>query len=159
MCSEAKIDVTVRKAFSDDAESIVALTNIYSENHVVLPRTVEDVVEHIANFVVVEDNEKLIGCCACRDFGNGLFEIRSLVVDPQHEKRGLGRLMVELIFTNLPADSKRVFALTYKGGFFKKLGFHLVSKEIFPQKIWSDCINCPNVDCCDEEAYLRIIKE
>ena len=159
MCNDYKIDVTVRKAFIEDAEGIVELTNIYSENHVVLPRTVEDVQEHITNFVVVEENGKLIGCCACRDFGNGLYEIRSLVVSPSEEKRGLGRMMVNLIFSNLPTDAKRVFALTYKGGFFKKIGFHLVSKEIFPEKIWSDCINCPNVDCCDEEAYLRIIKE
>ncbi len=159
MCSEAKIDVTVRKAFSSDAEGIVELTNIYSENHVVLPRSVEEVIEHINNFVVVEDHGELIGCCACRDFGNGLFEIRSLVVSPQHEKRGLGRLMMDLISSNLPKDAKRMFALTYKGGFFQKMRFHLVSKEIFPQKIWSDCVNCPNVDCCEEEAYLRIIKE
>lgn len=158
MCKDEQIDATVRKACLEDAKAIVELTNIYSVQQIVLPRTVEDVKEHIKNFVVVEHENKLLACCACRDFGNGLFEIRSLVVNPASAGKGYGRLMIELIFANLPENANRVFALTYQGGFFKKVGFHLVNREIFPEKIWSDCVNCPKVDCCDEEAYLRLIE-
>ena len=48
----------------------------------------------------------------------------------------------------------RVFALTYRANFFCRLGFRIVSKELFPQKIWSDCSVCPKKDRCDETAVL-----
>ncbi len=48
----------------------------------------------------------------------------------------------------------RVFALTLRSNFFIRLGFQLVSKERFPEKIWNDCDNCPKQDCCDEDAVL-----
>jgi len=48
----------------------------------------------------------------------------------------------------------RVFTLTYQEGFFQRLGFHVVSKETLPHKIWGDCLNCPKFPNCDEIAMI-----
>jgi amino-acid N-acetyltransferase len=49
---------------------------------------------------------------------------------------------------------QRIFALTYRADFFKKLGFVEVDKDVLPQKIWADCIHCPKYPDCDETAVL-----
>jgi amino-acid N-acetyltransferase len=49
---------------------------------------------------------------------------------------------------------RRVFALTYKPEFFKKLGFQVTDKSKLPQKIWSDCIKCVKFPECDEVAVI-----
>ena len=47
------------------------------------------------------------------------------------------------------------FTLTYKPGFFQTLGFHTVTKETLPPKVWKDCIDCPKFPNCDEIALIR----
>jgi amino-acid N-acetyltransferase len=51
-------------------------------------------------------------------------------------------------------EAARVCTLTYQDIFFSRLGFQVVKKDLFPQKIWSDCWICPKKDCCDEIAML-----
>ena len=48
----------------------------------------------------------------------------------------------------------KIFALTYRDNFFCNLGFRIVEKDMFPEKIWSDCVLCPKQNCCDEIAVL-----
>jgi len=47
-----------------------------------------------------------------------------------------------------------VFTLTYKPGFFSKLGFRVIDKKELPHKVWADCLNCPHFPDCDEIAML-----
>ena len=148
---------TARPAVVTDSQAIADLINIYAMQELVLFRTKADIIKHISNFIVAEDSDdKVIACCAARDFSNGLFEIRSLAVNPEKKGLGYGRIVIKATINRLLAKgvAKKIFALTYQGGFFEKMGFHKVNKEIFPEKIWSDCSNCPKKDCCDEEAYL-----
>ena len=35
------------------------------------------------------------------------------------------------------------FALTYKPGFFEKLGFSVANVMEFPRKVWNECYRCP----------------
>ncbi len=46
----------------------------------------------------------------------------------------------------------RVFALTYKPGFFEKLGFRLANVANFPRKVWNECYRCPKFPSCNEIA-------
>lgn len=38
-----------------------------------------------------------------------------------------------------------------------KNGFTVVEKDIFPEKVWTDCIHCPKQHACDEIAVLKIL--
>jgi len=53
------------------------------------------------------------------------------------------------------AGIERVFCLTRRRSFFARLGFHEVPREVFPHKIWNDCLACPRLSSCDEVAMLR----
>ena len=148
--------LTVRGATEADIGGIHELLNIYAKQQIVLPRSEEDIRSYLENFVVARLEDELCGCCAVRDFDNNLLEVRSLVVRPGLEGKGIGRAMVEAIIAGLKLDRDHfcLFALTYQEKFFQRLGFHLVVKEMFPQKIWSDCVNCPKKDNCDELAVV-----
>ena len=146
----------VRKARETDIPAIHALLKIYSDRKIVLPRSEADILHYLANFTVAEEADRLVGCVAVRDFGNNLLEVRSLAVLPEKHGTGIGRAMVQACMERLRHErpSFRLFALTYQEGFFHRLGFRTVTREHFPEKIWSDCKACPKHDCCDEIAVL-----
>ncbi|MDD5727606.1 MAG: N-acetyltransferase [Victivallales bacterium] len=148
--------LTVRGATKADIKAIHELLNVYAARQIVLPRSEADIEHYLGNFVVALIEDKLCGCCAVRDFGDDLLEVRSLAVNPGLEGKGIGRALLEAIIAGLKLEREHfcLFALTYQEKFFQKLGFHLVVKEMFPQKIWSDCMKCPKKDHCDELALV-----
>ena len=125
--------VTIRPAQPGDVDAIFELLELYTASGIVLKRSKEDISGYLANFIVAVVDGSVCGCCAARDFGHDLLEVRSLVVSPVCQGKGVGKKQVD---------------------FFKSLGFSVVEKEIFPEKIWSDCSKCPKFNCCDETALL-----
>jgi len=84
-----------------------------------------------------------------------LGEIRALAVSGPWQRQGIGTAIVRALLeeahrVRLP----RVFAFTYKPGFFERLGFRLVDKEELPRKVWGECIHCVKFPDCDEVALL-----
>ena len=146
----------VRPAVMGDVDAIFELLELYTASGVVLKRSKDDIAGYLKNFIVAEDNGMVCGCCAARDFGNDLFEVRSLVVSPVCQVKGVGKLLVNFIIDRLEKerDNWRLFTLTLQVKFFQSLGFSVVEKEIFPEKIWSDCSRCSKFHCCDETALL-----
>ena len=51
---------------------------------------------------------------------------------------------------------EKYFTLTYKPGFFQKLGFQTITKEELPHKVWKECIDCPKFPNCDEIAMIAV---
>ena len=148
--------VTIRPAQPDDVDAIFELLELYTASGIVLKRSKEDISGYLANFIVAVVNGSVCGCCAARDFGHDLLEVRSLVVSPVCQGKGVGRKLVSSIIDRLNKERSvwRLFTLTLQVDFFKSLGFSVVEKEIFPEKIWSDCSKCPKFNCCDETALV-----
>lgn len=146
----------IRKASADDVDAIFSLVELYTAQGIVLKRSKEDILRHIGNFYIAVCEDEVCGCCAVRDFGNDLLEVRSLVVDPAFQGKGIGKVMLQKIIADLLVlrENWRLFTLTLQVEFFRKLGFKEVAKELFPEKIWSDCSKCLKFDCCDETALL-----
>jgi amino-acid N-acetyltransferase len=127
----------------------------YAKKKLLLPRSVEEIKNQIKTFKVAVSNGDVVGSCAIRDFGKGLVELRSLAVLQRFNGKGVGTKLVKSWIRQLKKnEAKRIFALTYRHSFFTRLGFKIVNKEIFPEKIWADCENCPKKDKCDEIAVL-----
>lgn len=146
--------LNIREAEPGDVEDIYRLIAAFSPSKVLLARSREDITYYLGNFVVGVFGGKICGCCAVRDFGNDLLEVRSLAVHPDFQGKGVGRAMLKAIITglNLHRERWRLFALTLVPHFFAALGFRQVSKDMFPEKIWSDCAFCPKKEHCDEVA-------
>jgi amino-acid N-acetyltransferase len=81
-----------------------------------------------------------------------LGEIRSVAVLPDFQKTGIGSRLVKICVEEAEAlGLKKVFALTTRPEFFKRLGFRLVPNDDLPKIIWSECKDCLKFpDKCNE---------
>jgi len=72
-----------REALLRDAPQIHDLIASYSGDGTLLPRSLPEICENIRDFVVVEDDGRIIGCGALHLYGPHLAEVRSIAVWPQ----------------------------------------------------------------------------
>jgi len=145
----------LRPARIKDGVRIQALVNEHASKGLMLPRSLNQVYQSIREFTVVEHDGQLQGCGALQLAWDDLAEIRSLAVDPKWQGAGIGRAIVESLLAQAEElGVPRVFALTYQGGFFAKLGFRPIERSELPRKIWVDCIDCLKFPHCDEEAFI-----
>lgn len=149
----------VRPAAIGDVPTIHHLLEIYAAKGNLLPRTFSELYRHLRDFFVIEIDGRVVACAALEIFTEDLGEVRSLVVDEAHERRGLGRLLVERVLDEARTIGlRRVMALTYVPPFFHKLGFRTVGKETLPEKVWGVCVKCYKYNNCDETAVLKELK-
>lgn len=154
-------NIIIRRPVPEDVVPIWQLMDTYARKHVLLPRTQAQILENIDSFYVAYNSEGvIIGCVQLRDFSDQLFEVRSLVVhDAWHNCRVGSQLVQRLIEKVGHIPGARLFALTYRSHFFINLGFKHVTKSCFPEKVWTDCLQCAKRENCDEEAVLYRIPE
>src|ERR1051326_551541 len=76
--------VHTRKAILPDVEPIHAIIRPYAEVGTLLPRTIAELSENVRDFVVAEDDGKVIGCGALHLNGMHLAEIRSIEIGRAH---------------------------------------------------------------------------
>jgi amino-acid N-acetyltransferase len=146
----------IRNAKISDAKAISALINCYAEHDKMLFRSLAEIYENLQMFVVAEQDEAVVGCCALEIIWSDLAEIKSLAVAPGQKHKGLGRALVEAAVEQArQLGVPRVFALTLEPRFFERVGFAIVQKEDLPMKVWSDCARCPKQQECDEVAMVR----
>lgn len=155
MDSPVSAKTIVRPARPEDVDAVSRLLSVYAERKILLARSREEVSRRIGSFLVADDGGAVIGCVSVETFEGGLAEIRSLAVDERAQGTGTGRALVEgALDLCRRRGACRVFVLTYVARFFRKLGFRPVSKGIFPEKVWGECIRCPHYYNCDEDALL-----
>ena len=154
----------LRKARIGDVKTIHRLINISSGKGEMLPRSLMDIYGSLRDFFVylgeTEDpmngEVPIVGICAMSIIWDNLSEIRSLYVDEERRREGIGRKLVEACISEaITLEIFRVFTLTYKRDFFRTLNFKDVDRLTLPEKIWSDCFRCSKYpDFCDETAMI-----
>ena len=151
------MELYIRNARMQDVRGIHSLLMDCANREELLPRSLNDLYGHLRDFVVLadRDDESVHGCCALAITWTDLAEIRSLAVGPQAQKQGWGHKLVEACLSEaVLLGVYRVFTLTYVPGFFSTLAFVQTTKDVLPQKVWADCLNCPKFPECDEIAMI-----
>jgi amino-acid N-acetyltransferase len=147
--------LTVRRAVIRDVPTMADIINRHAAGGEMLARSHHQLYQFVRDFSVVVDEETVLACGALHVVWEDIGEIRSLAVADEWQGQGLGRRLVEsLLGEARELGLPKVFALTYKQGFFQHMGFHLVPHESLPHKIWADCLNCPKFPNCDEIAMM-----
>lgn len=148
--------IIIRKAMIKDVPQIFKLVNQMARlKNNLLPRSMAELYEHVRDFFVAVDGDKVIGSCSLNIFWADLAEVRSLAVDVDYQGQGWGeRLMDVIIEDGRQMNLSRLFALTTIPKFFEKFQFVVTSKEQLPQKAWSECFRCPKFTECDETAVV-----
>lgn len=147
----------IRKARVPDVKSIHGLLLHSGGMGLLLPRSLSDLYSKLRDFYVLADRdaETVRGCCALAITWEDIAEVRSLAIAEDLRGRGWGKRLVEACLSEaVTLGLFRVFTLTYQVDFFVRQGFRVVDKEVLPQKVWADCLNCPKFPGCDETAML-----
>lgn len=150
------MEFEIRSAKMGDVKQIHTLLNHFSKEGLLLGRSISSLYDKLRDFAVcVDENDVIYGVCAFQITWENLAEIRSLAVAQNMHGKGIGRKLISWCLDEARKyEIGQVFALTYKAGFFKKMGFRLINKSELPHKIWSDCIHCNMFPDCDEEAVM-----
>src|SRR3984957_18088465 len=103
LCARRSMSMRTRKAILPDAKHIHELISAYSSDGTLLSRTLAEICENVRDFVVLENEGRIIGCGALHLYGTHLAEIRSITVGSRAQGQGGGsRLMKALM-----AEAKR----------------------------------------------------
>lgn len=150
--------VICRNATVEDVEPLYLMIEEYAQRGIMLPRSRQALTRQIDQFVIAEIEGEFIGCGSLFRLGSDLVEIRSIGLRDEGRGKGVGSMILEkLIEEARRQEIPKVMALTYAVDFFLRNGFEVVQKEIFPEKVWTDCVNCKKQHACDEIAVLMIL--
>ncbi len=146
--------MAVVAAQAEHIPGIVRLVTEHARRGDVLPRSLENIQETINDWVVGLDAAgQVVACGSLLQYTPTLAEVRSLVVDESQHGQGWGHKIVtalkeQAVLRGIP----KLFALTRAVRFFLRQEFLITRKDLFPEKVYKDCLSCPVLENCDEVA-------
>ncbi|MDP9236010.1 MAG: N-acetyltransferase [Chloroflexota bacterium] len=145
------------KASIRDAQAIHDVVNTFARRGEMLPRTMAEVYENLRDYFVVRDGDDVaIACGGLHILWSDLGEIKSLAVREDLQGQRLGQRIVEACVDEArQIGLTTAFALTYRPGFFEKMGFEQADVMTLPRKVWGECYRCPKFPGCNEIAMVR----
>ena len=149
--------IVLRRASVADVPAIHRLIADNLESGHLLPRTIADIEDHVARFIVASprngDASHVVGCAELAPLSDGVAEVRSLVVDQAFRGRRIGGdLVAHLAALGRAQGFALLCAFTHDPGHFVRQGFSLVPHVWVPEKIAHDCIGCSLFRRCGQYA-------
>lgn len=120
----ASSPAVVQPATHVDLAALDAFLAPFIAQERLLPRTHEELDELARNGFVALIDDRIVGFAALEVYSSKLGEVRSLAVDPQHQRHGIGQALVQACIER--ARERRVFeimAVTSSEEFFRRCGF------------------------------------
>jgi amino-acid N-acetyltransferase len=152
-------DGLVRRGSVADVPAIAALIEANLADGHLLPRTRDDLTRHAERFIVITLEGQVAGCAELAPLSRAVAEVRSLVVDEAYRGRGLGSQLVEELKRAARRDGfTTLCAFTHAPSHFIRLGFSMVPHPWLPEKIQTDCYNCPKFRTCEQYAMALALK-
>ena len=145
----------IRKATLGDIKAVHRLISEQAKAGNLIARAISELYSQVRDFAVRTENGPgaIVGCGALHIVWEDLAEIRSLAVQTEYQRKGIGSELVRaLLEESREMEIKRVFVLTDRTSLFDRLGFSHIDKSLLPHKIWADCIHCTKFPECDEVA-------
>jgi amino-acid N-acetyltransferase len=145
----------VEKARIGDVPQMHKLINFFADRGEMLARPLSEIYENIRDFFVIREGERVIACAALHISWSDLAEVKSMAVAEDCQRQGIGDQLIKACLKEARGlGLPTVFCLTYKPGFFEKMGFTQIDKMKLPQKVWNECYRCPKFPNCDEIALI-----
>jgi amino-acid N-acetyltransferase len=118
------LDAVIRPARTADVAAVRRLVGLYTEDGRLLAKAPVTLYEDVQEFLVAEVDGAVVGCGALHVMWEDLGEIRTLAVDPEYARQGIGgRILDGLIARAGELGLARLFCLTFEIGFFRSRGF------------------------------------
>lgn len=118
----------IRSARTSDVPRIQKIAEPLVADRILLGKELVELYESIQEFVVAELDGEVVGFGALHVMWQDLAEVRTLAVDVNNKRRGLGAAMLnELLERAKNLGVHRVFCLTFEVDFFQRHGFAEIS--------------------------------
>ncbi len=146
----------LEKAKIQDVPQIHKLINYFADRDEMLPRSLSEIYENTRDYFVYRQGKRVLACAALHIIWSDLAEIKSVAVAKEHQKQGLGTMLVEACLQEaMTLGIPTIFCLTYQPSFFTRFGLSEIDKMELPRKVWTECYRCPKFPDCGEVALIR----
>ena len=117
----------IRPARTSDVKAIRQLVDSYAAPGQMLSKETVTLYESVQEFTVAEVDGKVIGCGALHVLWDDLAEVRTVAVDKNFHKKGIGHQILEKIIERArEVGVERIFCLTFQTEFFGRHGFVVI---------------------------------
>lgn len=114
----------VRPANTKDVFEIRRLVDTYAPDRRLLSKATVTLFEDVPDFLVIEEDGRIIGAGAIHVMWEDLAEVRTMAIFPEYQRKGYGsKLLNALLDRARDLGVKRVFCLTFETDFFAAHGF------------------------------------
>ena len=155
--------VTLRTAEISEARKLHALITANLEEGHLLPRTLAELKQHASRFVVAVRGRQIVGCAELAPLSPHVAEVRSLAVDTRARGHHVGVAIVEELRRRAHSFSNPLrCAFTHAPGYFSQMGFSIVPHSWLLEKIFTDCVKCPQFRRCSQygmEVPLESVRD
>ena len=147
--------IGLRSAKDSDARTLFALISANLDEGHLLPRTLSELTAHAARFVVATRGRRVVGCAELAPLSAHVAEVRSLAVDARERGQGVGTLIVDELRRHARREGfEKLCAFTHAPGYFINMGFSIVPHLWLTEKIFTDCVKCPQFRQCGQYAMV-----
>lgn len=138
--------VTVRSARTTDVLMIRQLVDTYSAERRLLSKDTVALYEDVQEFLVAERDGEVVGCGALHVMWEDLAEVRTMAVDQEHRRKGVGSaVLVALLERARELGVGRVFCLTFETNFFASHGFAPIEGTPVDPKVYKQLLRSYDV--------------
>lgn len=132
--------VTIRRARTADVRAIHALVREYPG--IMLDKATVALYEDVQEFWVAELSDgSIAGCGALHVMWEDLAEVRTIAVQPQYRKHGIGhQLLTKLLEQARIVGVSRVFVLTFEVEFFRAHGFTEIDGTPVQHEVYAELL-------------------
>ena len=147
--------ISLRTADEKDARKIHGLIQANLEEGHLLPRSLGELTAHAGRFVVAARGRSIVGCAELAPLSPHVAEVRSLAVDAQARGARVGVMIVdELRRRARRTGFEKLCAFTHAPGYFSRMGFSIVPHSWLLEKIFTDCVKCPQFRRCGQYGMV-----
>jgi amino-acid N-acetyltransferase len=147
--------ITLRTAEVREARKLHALIEANLEEGHLLPRTLGELEAHASRFVVAVKGRTIVGCAELAALSPTVAEVRSLAVDASARGGHVGTAIVDELRRRARREGfERLCAFTHAPGYFTNMGFSIVPHTWLLEKIFTDCVKCPQFRTCGQYALV-----
>jgi len=149
------MSIELRAGPPEDTAAIHALISANLAGGHLLPRTLDELRVHAGRFVVATSDGEVIGCGELAPLSPTVAEVRSLAVDAKARGSRVGVMIVDELRRRARREGfDRLCAFTHAPGYFTNMGFSIVPHTWLLEKIFTDCIKCPQFRSCGQYAMV-----
>jgi amino-acid N-acetyltransferase len=147
--------ITLRTGETADAKKLHALIQANLEEGHLLPRTFGELTVRANRFVVAVRGRKIVGCAELAPLSPHVAEVRSLAVDANARGSRVGVAIVDELRRRARREGfEKLCAFTHAPSYFIHMGFSIVPHLWLTEKIFTDCVKCPQFRQCGQYAMV-----